>query len=132
MVQTTAPSPALVAAWQQRFARERAALAGEEERAHAQAEQCALLLVRAFGASRVYLFGSLCTPQRLHRHSDIDLAASGVPPAQYLTALDALSRIAERGVDLVRLEDATADMVRYITENGTVLHERTQVRPADR
>lgn len=63
-------------------------------------------ILHSAGAREVYVFGS-ATTGRLHRHSDIDLAVSGLPPETFFPSLVRLSEVFGRSVDLVDLEDDT-------------------------
>lgn len=58
-------------------------------RARVAAERCIDLLKEEFGARRVILFGSLAEQGVWHRHSDIDLAVEGLPPADFFKAYGA-------------------------------------------
>ncbi len=88
-------------------------------RAHAAAQA-----LGAMGAERVVLFGSLAV-HRPHPRSDIDLAVSGLKPADLLRGLDAAERAAGPGVrvDLVRIEEASPRLLAAF-EHGEVLFER--------
>ena len=59
-----------------------------------QAEQaaaaCSSVLKERFGASKVYLFGSVAGHSPWHSRSDIDLAVEGLAPEKYVPALSAL------------------------------------------
>lgn len=114
----------LARAWRQRFCRERSDLAHGREASLAQAEACAHLLGERFGASRVYLLGSLAREHGFHASSDIDLAAWGLASDDLLTALDALYSLTDRDVDLVRLEEATPSFAEHATTTGRLLYGR--------
>ncbi len=58
------------------------------------------------GASEVYVFGSAATG-RMHEGSDIDLAVSGLPPRKFFPTLSKLSKIFERTIDLIDLDEAS-------------------------
>ncbi|MBZ0169694.1 hypothetical protein MELA_01123 [Candidatus Methylomirabilis lanthanidiphila] len=53
--------------------------------------RAARLLRERFGATRVVIFGSLAHRTRFHPWSDIDLAAWGIPAAQFYRAVAAVT-----------------------------------------
>lgn len=60
------------------------------------------LLRDRFEAKRIRLFGSLLDKTRYTQWSDIDLAAWGIPPAQFYAAVDAINQLSpDIKVDLV-------------------------------
>jgi len=65
--------------WRERAEREAAQRRELASRAHAEAGRVAQMLVREFGARRVYLFGSLVQEGRFHERSDVDLDEVGEP-----------------------------------------------------
>jgi uncharacterized protein len=69
------------------------------------------------GAKEVWLFGSLATGA-VRETSDVDLAASGLPPEHFFDALAELMELFVAPVDLVRLEDAPDSLRRRILEEG--------------
>lgn len=66
--------------------------------------------LRAHGASQVVLFGSLVEGDA-HEASDIDLAVTGLPVAEYWNALAAVAAIAPGSVDVVRTETASSALM---------------------
>lgn len=86
----------------------------------AEAEVIAAALKREFGATRVWLFGSVLRPW-LHEGSDIDLAAEGVPAARQGEAADRALELARAKVDLVFIEDASALLRDRILADGELL-----------
>ena len=62
------------------------------------------MLRREFAATRVVLFGSLAQGRFLP-DSDIDLAVSGLPVADFFAALAQAGKLSEFPVDLKPLED---------------------------
>jgi len=75
----------------ERARRRRQALAAE---ARLEARRLGDLLVRQFGATRVYLFGSLTQDGAFHERSDIDLAAEGLAPTSFEAGV-ALDRVCD-------------------------------------
>lgn len=76
-------------------------------------------ILRSAGAREVYVFGSAATG-RMHEHSDVDLAVSGLPPKVYFKTLARLAQLFERSVDLVLLEDNTP-FTRYLRNKQGLL-----------
>ena len=76
--------------------------------------------LRAHGAARVVLFGSLAagTPTSA---SDVDLAVEGLPPERFFAALAEVMKLAACPVDLVRLEEAPASLTERIAAEGKSL-----------
>jgi predicted nucleotidyltransferase len=79
-----------------------------KERAERIVSELADILREEFGASRVYVFGSLTRDNvPFHEHSDIDLAVSGIPDERFYEAVGrCLGHTADFSVDLVDLENA--------------------------
>lgn len=72
--------------------------------------------LRASGAEAVYIFGSAARRQ-MHATSDVDFAVSGLPPEQFFPALSAASRILDRAIDLIDLDEVTP-FTRYLKAEG--------------
>ncbi|GMV43072.1 MAG: hypothetical protein AMXMBFR64_47880 [Myxococcales bacterium] len=85
-----------------------------------EARSLARRLVEGFGASRVWLFGSLVWGHP-DDASDLDLAAEGLAEESYFRALAALLRDSAVPVDLVRLEEAPPSLRERILEGGLLL-----------
>ena len=62
--------------------------------------------LREAGATEVFVFGSAASGD-LRRHSDIDLAVSGLPPARFFRAISIAWDILGRPVDLLDLDRPT-------------------------
>jgi predicted nucleotidyltransferase len=77
-------------------------------------------LLRARGATTVYVFGSVATG-RTGPRSDLDLAVTGLPVDRYFDALGALMRELPCDVDLVRLEDAPESLHERVQNEGRPL-----------
>jgi predicted nucleotidyltransferase len=82
-------------------------------------QQARELLV-AYGARRVWLFGSLAAGHP-KPDSDIDLAAEGIDADVYFKALADLMALFQAPVDLVRWEDAPASLRDRILVEGRQL-----------
>lgn len=76
----------------------------------------AVAILKTSGAVEVYVFGS-AAKDAMREDSDIDFAVSGLPPEHFFRALSAASRILDRPVDLVDLDDPTP-FTRYLKEQG--------------
>jgi predicted nucleotidyltransferase len=80
--------------------------------------------VQEFGASKVYLFGSLVDESLVHDRSDIDLAVEGLDVKLYWEALSVLWALLPEGVelDLVPLESAWPSLAERVRAEGELLH----------
>jgi predicted nucleotidyltransferase len=113
--------------WRQRAERERRRREMLAAEARAEARKLGELLVREFGATKVYLFGSLTRDGSFHERSDTDLAAEGIAPAQFFKAGAALARACDYRyrVELVDLEAVREGMRELILAEGVLLCDRT-------
>ena len=68
------------------------------------------------GAKTVYLFGSAANAT-MRDESDIDLAVSGLPPENFFKALSAASRVLDRPIHLIDLDEVTP-FTQYLIEEG--------------
>jgi len=87
----------------------------EMKRRIAQAAQA----LKKAGAREIYVFGSAATG-RLQEDSDIDLAVSGLPPEQFFRAMGQASRLLQRPVDLVDL-DEEGPFTDYLKNEGELI-----------
>ncbi len=71
-------------------------------------------ILRQAGAQEVFVFGSAATG-RMHEHSDIDLAVSGLPPRAFFSTMAKVSDVFERAIDLVDL-DVISPFTTYLRE----------------
>lgn len=125
-VTTPPPSPAAMAVYrataQRRAAEASRTLALRRGRAREVAQQAAALLKEQFGATQVALFGSTVHGHWYSATSDVDLAASGLAPDDYFTAVARLQDLSpEFKVDLVALEHCKADLRESIAREGVIL-----------
>lgn len=105
-----------------RAARRNAELDDRLDRAWATARCASALLKKRFGADQVMVFGSLLERRLFHAHSDIDLAAWGIPEHAYLKAAGAVLDLdPEFSVDLVRMEEARESIRAIIEDEGRTL-----------
>jgi predicted nucleotidyltransferase len=88
------------------------------------AHQAAKLLKKQFAAHKVVLFGSLLDVQRMHSHSDIDLAAWGLAEDRYYQAVAQLQDLdSDFSIDLVQIESASPSLQSVIVQTGIELDE---------
>lgn len=120
------PTPSQIAEYADTL-RRRSAHADERrrertDRAWAAAHEGARVLREHFGASAVFVFGSLVEGEHFTEHSDIDLAATGLTPATHLEALGRLLGLSrEFEFDLVDLERCPESVARAVAAGGEPL-----------
>jgi predicted nucleotidyltransferase len=107
--------------WRERAERETAHRRELASRARAEARHVAQMLVREFGASRVYLFGSLAQEDRFHEQSDVDLAVEGIAQERFFKAWTATGAHASAPIELVDIDEVGEPMRRLIREHGELL-----------
>lgn len=73
-------------------------------------------VLKSFGATDVYLFGSIAKGTN-HEHSDIDLAVSGLPPKDFFKAMGTAMNAIKREFDLVDLDEKNL-FVEYLKSHG--------------
>jgi predicted nucleotidyltransferase len=73
-------------------------------------------MLKSCGAVEVYIFGSAANDE-LRDGSDIDFAVSGLPPQRFFSALSAASRLLDRPLHLIDLDEATP-FTRHLKEEG--------------
>ena len=99
--------------------------ADDRAAALAAARQAADLLVRCYGARRVYLFGSLAGTGSVvfNPASDIDLAVEGLPGEVFWEALVAVDAVMPRGhrADVSELESVRPYIKEAVLERGMLL-----------
>lgn len=113
----------LISAWRARLKRSQDDLKKRESEARDQARSCAERLVEHFGVRQVFLIGSLTRQGSFHEGSDIDLAVAGLTPERYWAALDEMAALADRDVELIRLEDANPEMAAHVAAEGVLLYQ---------
>ena len=110
-----------VRAWREAQEAERRRLSERARRGREVAAGLANLLVKEYGASEVWLFGSLVRSRGFHRRSDIDLAASHLPKREFFRILSRLNNASDFAVDLVDLDSCPAWLGRAIRKEGILL-----------
>lgn len=115
--------------WRKKFAQERSELNKRNAEMRHIAVQCAELLAKRYGVTRVFLFGSLLPSRFIHNRSDIDLAVEGLPSPAFLSASADLWDIAppDIAIDLFLLEDAYSELKDHILKEGELLYERQKI-----
>lgn len=78
-------------------------------------------LVREFGVTEVFLFGSLLSGE-LHDRSDVDIAVVGLGDDDYFAAVHLLATSLRVPVDLVPLEGAPETLRARVIDEGIRLH----------
>jgi predicted nucleotidyltransferase len=73
-----------------------------------------------YGASRIWLFGSVATGE-VDERSDLDLAVEGISSQSYFNALSELLRNLGHAIDLVRVEEAPPMLLERIRLEGREL-----------
>ena len=104
-----------------RQAQEREGLRAEGARLQALVGCVVPPILRRYGATRGWLFGSIAAGL-CHARSDVDLLVLGVPAAAYWAPRHDLEQALDRPVDLLTQDDDPV-MVRKITERGVLIHE---------
>jgi predicted nucleotidyltransferase len=99
-------------------------IAREQRAARARADRLRSLLpvaaakLRARGASRVLLFGSLATGAEPHAASDVDLAVAGLDADAIAESTMELEALTGARVDIVALERAPDRLLTRIARDG--------------
>lgn len=73
------------------------------------------------GCSKILLFGSLAEND-FTDHSDIDIAVTGMSPAEFLKAVSLLPYIIQHKVDIIDLNDLPDYYRKEIESNSIVLY----------
>jgi predicted nucleotidyltransferase len=107
--------------WRERAAREAARQRELASQARAEAIRVAEVLVRDFGATRVYLFGSLLQEGRFHERSDVDLAVEGIAPERFFKTWAAVGADVRVPIELVDIDEVGETMRELILEHGELL-----------
>ncbi len=93
-------------------------LRGRYER---EAVRLAQALQAAYGATHVFLFGSVLDAEKFSPASDIDLAVEGLSPERFWQAAAFVQHSGAFPVDLVDLASARPSLRERIREAGRVL-----------
>lgn len=76
--------------------------------------------LKSYGAREVYIFGSLAEGT-FTRHSDVDMAVTGLPPGVFFSAMSDAHEILMRPFDLIDLDDGSL-FSEYLKKEGLLLH----------
>ena len=86
------------------------------------AQQAAQILRADFGATRVRVFGSVCSPRLFHQHSDVDLAVWSLQKSLYYQAVGRLQGLdPDIAVDVIEVERASPALQDVIQQTGVPL-----------
>jgi predicted nucleotidyltransferase len=129
-IQTSQGYRVYVEAWRARRAEQEVERREWAIRLREAAHACARRLVKDFGASKVYLFGSAVHEDWVHDRSDIDLAVEGLQEAHYFRALRELGELLPAGaeLDLIELERAWPELAERVKKEGELLDAASQNR----
>lgn len=107
------------------FKKDKSNIEKENERFHKawkQAKKAASILKDNFGASDVYVFGSLTDRTFFHMNSDIDLAETGIPDEKFYAAVGYLLRtIKDFKIDLIDIENCRNSLKECVQKEGVKL-----------
>ena len=78
--------------------------------------EAAAAVLKAAGAKAVYLFGS-AAKGRLNPESDVDLAVTGLKPANFFRAMGQAEDVLQRTLDLIDL-DIETPFTHYLKQKG--------------
>ena len=105
-----------------RWQREQVEQQARREQAWQLARQAATLLERDFDVERVVVFGSLIHPGRFNASSDVDLAAWGLTPNNWLKAMAAVRNLSDEiDLNLVDVECSSPELLKVIEREGVPL-----------
>jgi uncharacterized protein len=76
----------------------------------------AATVLKSFGATDVYLFGSVAKGTN-NEYSDIDLAVSGIPPEKFYMAMGDTFGAIKREIDIIDLDEENS-FVEYLKSHG--------------
>lgn len=112
-------------AWRARARQERAARRRAVRKALEEARRIADVLVSEYGATQVWLFGSLARAlqggEGFHERSDIDLAVDRIQEARYYAAVGQALHLASRPVQIVDLTSCSPALAEAVRREGICL-----------
>lgn len=73
-------------------------------------------ILKSFGATEVYLFGSVAKGTD-NQYSDIDLAVTGIPPEKFFEAMGDTFGAIKKEIDIVDLDENTP-FIKYLKTHG--------------
>jgi predicted nucleotidyltransferase len=93
--------------------------AKRREKALKVAKKAATLLRKKFGAKKIVIFGSLTNEDAFSAWSDIDLAAWGIPPNRFYSAVAAITALSPLfNIDLVEPDNCRETIKEAIYREG--------------
>jgi predicted nucleotidyltransferase len=115
-----------VTAWKARLADDDEKRRELFRKAKEAAKKAAEILVKEFGAERVYLIGSLISEDYFTESSDVDIAVSGLNAEKYFKALSLIWEFFPKGIklDLIPIEDADEYLKSRILTEGVILYDK--------
>jgi len=108
--------------WRDRQARQDAESKALARQAWEDVKHIANLLMSEFGAAEIIMFGSLVNGKNFDVESDIDVAAKGIPPQLFFSAMTAANRISHQWVDLKPLESLDTHFLEKVLKTGKSIH----------
>ena len=81
--------------------------------------QTAASILRSFGATEIYVFGSLVESSNPSNARDLDIAVLGLPPEQFFHAYGQMLMELDHDFDLVDLSNSAA-FSRRLKDSGTL------------
>ena len=94
-------------------------LKDRREKALKVAKEAATLLRQKFGAQKIVFFGSLTNEDAFSAWSDIDLAAWGIPPEKFYSAVAAITGLSPLfKIDLVEADNCREAIKEVIYREG--------------
>jgi predicted nucleotidyltransferase len=105
-----------------RMAEEARRASRRRETAWRRAREAARILKDQFGATRVCAFGSILRPESFSLWSDLDIAAWGLTPRNWLKASAAIRALSDEiELNLVDTDTCSDSLLRVIQRDGTTL-----------
>ena len=80
----------------------------------------AAIILKQYGAQKVYLFGSTAK-DTIHEDSDIDMAVEGLPPEVFFKAMGEVHSILGRPVDLIDMDEQNP-FTQYLKQEGGLMY----------
>lgn len=108
--------------WRARQVKRAAQVKLWEKEAWTEVDMAVAVLREQFKANKIVVFGSL-VKDKFGQDSDIDIAASGIAPEDFFTALAAVNRNGERWIDLKPIESLEPRFKSRIFSTGKTIYE---------
>lgn len=111
--------------WQQRQQQQAAEREALRQRAWQQVQRSAQVLRQQFGATGVFVYGSL-VKDRFSAESDIDIAVAGLAKERFYEAVAAVNEGCDRWIDLKPIESLEPYFWQRIQTQGIWINEATE------